>query len=355
VISDYNMPEMDGLTLAKELLGRKYFRPSALIMLTSGIRPQDEREFQRLGIGAQLLKPAKQSEIYNAVVNALAAEHSASPLPGQSGNHPARVGASPSWQILLAEDNKVNQKLAIGLLEKLGHQVTVAQNGLEALECLADKEFDLVLMDVQMPEMDGFHATEELRRREAKSGFHVPVVAMTAHAMKGDRDNCLVAGMDDYLCKPIRARDLSEMLESLAGRFPRLTRIRSAPNGETPRSQLPGTDTAYHQVDWEKARRNSAGDAELLQELLQTLMVEIPKLVGRMEAALAIGDRAKICATAHSLKGSLGFLATKTAHASCEAIELTSPHWNESELERAWHDCRAEIEQVVNEVKSRLR
>ncbi|MBL8889440.1 MAG: response regulator [Planctomycetaceae bacterium] len=353
VISDYNMPEMDGLSLAKEMLARKYLRPSSIIMLTSGVRPQDEREFQRLGVAAQLLKPAKQSEIYDAIVLALAAEQQRSSVLGTTSSSTAPAVGGASWRVLLAEDNKVNQKLAIGLLEKLGHQVTIAHNGAEALECLENDDFDLVLMDVQMPEMDGFHATQVLREREAKTGLHVPVIAMTAHAMKGDRENCLAAGMDDYLCKPIRARDLTEMLKSLANRFPRLERV-SKPELTTNSESTLGKQ-AIEQVDWEKARKNSAGDVELLQELLRTFLAEIPKLVSRMQDAIRVGDRKRISATAHSIKGTIGFLATKSAHAACEAIELESPGWSDQKVALAWSNCQAELEQVIAEVTKRLR
>ena len=352
IISDYNMPEMDGLALAKELLHRKHIRPSALILLTSGIRPQDEREFQRLGITWQLLKPAKQSEIYNAFVNALAAEPRLTPLSSPAATDGPIHSPGPKWHILLAEDNKVNQKLAIGLLEKMGHTVTVAQNGVEALECLANEVFDLVLMDVQMPEMDGFHATQEWRQREQNSGHHLPIVAMTAHAMKGDRDNCLAVGMDDYLCKPIRARDLHEMLESMSIRFPKR---RNEPHlGSDDAAGLGRLRSDSEQVNWAKAQKNAAEDPELLRDLLYTFLAEIPKLMGKMNAAIAAGDRRQVSATAHSLKGSLGFLATKSAHASCESIELTSANWSEQEVMTAWNACDRQLQQVIREIKSRL-
>lgn len=364
VISDYNMPEMDGLSLAKELLARKYYRPNAVIMLTSGVRQQDEQEFRRLGVSAQLLKPAKQSEIYNAIVVALAAEHQVGSVAVPAGDSSSQPTSGPAWRVLLTEDNKVNQKLAIGLLEKMGHHVTVAHNGVEALEFLEKGSFDLVLMDVQMPEMDGFHATQVIRERETKTGRHVPVVAMTAHAMKGDRENCLDAGMDDYLCKPIRARELSEMLNSLAVRFPQLRR--SAKPSATPEvetnakvknsasEQSPSKQLASEQVRWEKAWKNAAGDAELLQELLGTFLVEIPKLVAKMQDALSVGDHKRISATAHSIKGTIGFLATRTAHASCEAIELESPSWSDQKIASAWAECRAQLDQVISEVSARL-
>jgi PAS domain S-box-containing protein len=361
VISDYNMPETDGLSLVKALLAEKAIQPAAVIMLTSGIRTPDEQEFLRLGIQTHLLKPAKQSEIYDAIVGCLARAHhtsvAAEPTVRPSVMADAGPTANSGWRVLLAEDNKVNQKLAIGLLEKLGHQVTVATTGSEALALLATQDFDFVLMDVQMPEMDGYHATQEQRRREADTGRHVPIVAMTAHAMKGDRENCLAAGMDDYLSKPIRARDLEQMLATISQRFPRFNPSATAAtasdkleaNGEAEQVAATGPP-----IDWVKAAKNAAGDRELLNDLLTTFLQETPKLVRRMQDALSAGDRRQISATAHSLKGSLGFLATRTAHAACEAIEMSAQAWSDTELDIAWANCHVQLRAVCQAIEQRM-
>ncbi len=215
IISDVNMPDIDGLMLAKAIVDKSLLDPASVIMLTSGARPNDAADLRSLGITQHLLKPVKQSEMYDAVVSSLSASGIASATPQVTRESSTTNRSLSELLILLAEDNIVNQKLALGILEKLGHRVTVANNGEEALEKLAQSNFDLVLMDVQMPGMDGLAATRELRRREAHANTHVPVVAMTAHAMKGDRERCLESGMDDYLCKPIRLRDMSEKLAEL--------------------------------------------------------------------------------------------------------------------------------------------
>jgi CheY-like chemotaxis protein len=215
MISDMNMPELNGLMLAQTALEKELLDPASVIILTSGARPRDTEELQDLGITQHLIKPAKQSEMYDAVISSLHAIGKITSFP-KTADDPAKVAASPGkLRILLAEDNLVNQKLAVGILGNLGHSVTVANNGVEALEQLEHSSFDLVLMDVQMPEMDGLAATRELRRREASTQTHVTVVAMTAHAMKGDRERCLESGMDDYLCKPIRMKDMTAKLEEL--------------------------------------------------------------------------------------------------------------------------------------------
>ena len=215
MISDMNMPELDGLMLAKAVLEKSLLDPASVILLTSGARPNDSEQLQSLGITQHLIKPAKQSEMHDAVVSSLNALGITPTVPEVAQDPAQATGTTAKLQILLAEDNLVNQKLAIGILGNLGHSVTVANNGIEALEKLEQGKFDLVLMDVQMPEMDGLVATQEIRRREATTNTHVPVVAMTAHAMKGDRERCLESGMDDYLCKPIRMKDMTEKLEEL--------------------------------------------------------------------------------------------------------------------------------------------
>ena len=215
LISDMNMPELDGLMLAKAVLERQLLDPACMILLTSGVRPNDSQKLHSLGITQHLIKPAKQSEMYDAVISSLNTLGIATPAPLIEPETAVASSAKSNLQILLAEDNLVNQKLALGILGNLGHSVSVARNGLEALEKLEQSQFDLVLMDVQMPEMDGLVATQELRRRELQTNTHVPVVAMTAHAMKGDRERCLEAGMDDYLGKPIRFNDVVEKLIEL--------------------------------------------------------------------------------------------------------------------------------------------
>jgi CheY-like chemotaxis protein len=162
------------------------------------------------------MKPVKQSELFNAIAAALGGEAAEIAVRQPAG--PAAV-TLPPLRILLAEDSVVNQRLAVAILEKHGHGVTVAGDGQTALEVLRDGAFDLVLMDVEMPNLDGLEATAAIRQRERDGGGHVPVIAMTAHAMKGDRERCLEAGMDDYVSKPIRAADLFQKIAEVLARL----------------------------------------------------------------------------------------------------------------------------------------
>jgi PAS domain S-box-containing protein len=211
VLLDGHMPGMDGFTLAERMRQAPALAGTRVLMLTSAGQQEDVARCRRLGIGAYLMKPVKQSQLLETILAALG---SAPPRGGE-----ARAGTPPAagrrLHILLAEDNPVNQKLAVRLLEKRGHTVVVASSGRVALEALARERFDLVLMDVQMPEMDGFEATLAIRAREQDSGRRVPIIGLTAHAMKGDRERCLAAGMDDYISKPLQPQELFDALARL--------------------------------------------------------------------------------------------------------------------------------------------
>jgi len=213
VVIDCRMPEMDGFELAERIRQDVAFAGSTLLMLTSDDRPGDVARAAAMGISAYLVKPVRQSALLDAMLAALAAI----PVPRESRPPEAPTGSGRSLRVLLAEDNPINQRVAVRMLEKRGHRVTVANNGRDAVVAYTQERFDVVLMDVQMPGMDGFEATAEIRARERASGEHVPIVAMTAHAMKGDRERCLAAGMDDYVSKPIQAKEVFALLERFAG------------------------------------------------------------------------------------------------------------------------------------------
>ncbi len=213
VLSDVNMPEVDGFTLTQWIRQDADLADTIVIVLTSGARPEDIKRCDELRVAAHLMKPVKQSELFNAIGMSLgvaAAEDGEEEVLRDDGK-----AVLQPLRILLAEDSLVNQKLAVGLLEKNGHSVVVVENGKDAIAALASREFDVVLMDVEMPDMDGLEATAVIRVKERLTGKHVPIIAMTAHAMTGDRRRCLEAGMDGYVSKPIRARLLFDTLASV--------------------------------------------------------------------------------------------------------------------------------------------
>jgi CheY-like chemotaxis protein len=226
LLVDVQMPEMDGFTLVERIRQQVDLRQMTIMMLTSAGQRGDAARCRELGIAAYLVKPIAQSQLLDAILNVLgrkaqAAEAAGVGVGGEEAQEVPLVTrhslreAHQSLHILLAEDNVVNQVLACRLLEKHGHSVVVAGNGRKALEALDKQKFDLVVMDVSMPEMDGFEAVAAIRTREEKTGSHIPIIAMTAHAMKGDCERCLAAGMDAYISKPIQPNELIQAINTL--------------------------------------------------------------------------------------------------------------------------------------------
>jgi CheY-like chemotaxis protein len=207
VLTDVNMPEVDGFVLCEQIRGIPALADLTIVVLTSGDRAGDHALCQKLGVAAHLLKPVKPSELLRVVLRVLGqAVDQQTTDTGMS--EPTVERLTRSLRVLLAEDSVVNQKLAESLLKKWGHTVHTVATGLAAVEAWEGGTFDLILMDVQMPTMNGLEATAAIRQREAQKGSHIPIIALTAHALEGDRDQCLAAGMDDYVPKPLRHRDL---------------------------------------------------------------------------------------------------------------------------------------------------
>jgi two-component system sensor histidine kinase/response regulator len=213
ILTDMHMPRMDGFELVGHLKDRVKFATPTIMMLTSGGQRGDAARCEELGIAAYLMKPVRKAELREAVIRVLEAKQERMPVPLIPRYSLRDKGdLLKSLYILLAEDNRVNQKIAIRLLEKRGHHVVLAGSGEEALKALSQRPFDLVLMDVHMPGMDGFEATLAIREKEKCTGLHQPIIAMTALAMKGDRERCLAAGMDGYISKPIDLQQLDDVL-----------------------------------------------------------------------------------------------------------------------------------------------
>ncbi|MBW2593967.1 MAG: response regulator, partial [Deltaproteobacteria bacterium] len=215
-VLDMQMPEMDGKTLGKKIKGDPELKNTILILMTSMGDRGDAKHFEEIGFAAYLTKPVKQSHFYDclATVTNMQKEPKKDRPVAIITRHSLTEDLKRKVRILLAEDNLINQKVALNMLKKFGYRVDVVANGKEAVRALGAIPYDIVLMDCQMPEMDGYEATGEIRNPKSKVlDLKVPVIAMTAHAMKGDREKCLEAGMDDYLTKPINPQELSDMLE----------------------------------------------------------------------------------------------------------------------------------------------
>jgi two-component system, sensor histidine kinase and response regulator len=295
VLTDVHMPDVDGFELTQKIKARPELQSTVIMMLTSGDGPGDVARCKEVGGAAHLMKPVKQSELFDAIVAALGvAPHGAAARPSASEPvEPSAPAGIRSLRILLAEDSPVNQRLAIAVLSKWGHHVEVANNGREAVDKLEKGSFDLVLMDVQMPELDGYQATAVIREREARRGGHVPIIAMTAHAMAGDREECLAAGMDAYLAKPIRAGKLRTVIEEVIG-----APAAAGRSGATVPEAAGG-------FDWQAALEAVGGDQALLRELAASVVQELPRLLQQLERAVADGDAPSLRRAAHTIQGDL--------------------------------------------------
>jgi PAS domain S-box-containing protein len=320
ILTDMHMPRMDGFSLVEQIKQRLDLPTSTIMMLTSGGQRGDAARCEELGISAYLLKPVRQSELREAITRVLSAKDQSGAVP-MITQHALQTsgGSSRGLRILLAEDNPTNQKLAVRMLEKRGHRVTVANNGRQALDALAGATFDLVLMDVQMPEMDGMQATARLREMEQLTGLHQPVIAMTALVMKGDRERCIAAGMDGYLSKPIRPLELDEVLESVlaAGRS---GPVAPAP-APTPATPEPAKSPASICAD--ELLERVGGDRTFLAELLELFRADYPAQIQSARAAAAANDSAALQQVGHALKGALGNLAAPRAAKLASELEST--------------------------------
>ncbi len=317
VITDIVLDDDDGLALASwirsddpgELAQSSRPNRTQIIFLsetnsTESNNQEGVSDFDRseLGIDYQLLKPVKEQDLFEAISVVLGLAE-----PITTGHHPASstTGAkglvAPRLSVLLAEDNPINQKLATVLLEKAGHEVTLAHNGREAIELYRTGYFDLVLMDIQMPDVDGFEATYEIRKLQSETGLRIPIIALTAHASPADRKRCLAGGMDEYIAKPIRAADLYELIDRQTGHR---STLQSNSNSDVaqPEALL---------IDWERAFDTVGGDRPLLAELLKVFLKDRDTMVQNISRAIATKNDKELRLSAHSIKGALTHLGAR--------------------------------------------
>jgi CheY-like chemotaxis protein len=310
ILTDMHMPKMDGFGLVEQIRQRSELSTSTIMMLTSGGQRGDAARCGELGVSAYLLKPVRQSELREAIVRVLSAKEQPGAIPMVTQYSLQDDGDSTTkLHILLAEDNPVNQKLATRLLEKRGHHVAIAANGREALSALEKRSYDLVLMDVQMPEMDGLEATMLLREKEKVSGERQLVVAMTALVMKGDRERCMAAGMDGYLSKPIRPQELDEVLDSYLAR------------GSEGFSVAEPNDSPEASVSAKELLERIDGDRALLAELVELFRGDYPGQIRTAREAVAKGDAGTLQRVGHALKGTTGNLAAPIASRIADELE----------------------------------
>ena len=342
VLTDANMPEVDGFSLVKQIKTDAKLNGTVIMMLTSGGRPGDVSRCEELGICTYLLKPVKQSELFDAIAAALGSAAAEEVADGaEAAALPSRLG---SLRVLLAEDSVVNQKLAVGLLERHGHSVVVAGDGRKALAQLESGNFDLVLMDLQMPEMDGFEATQSIRAGEKETHAHIPIIAMTAHAMKGDRQRCLEAGMDDYVAKPVRVRQLFDTIERVL--LP--TEAQPEAQGE----EVAGEDVASDNlVDWDEATKTVAGDRGLLLEIIGAFVEESACQMARIRQAVGAGDPSLLRIASHTLKGGLRYFGTERTYQLAFQLEQMGRAADLGGAEQVLAELEADMKRIVPELQ----
>ena len=348
-IIDMQMPGMDGLQLARAVKGDPAIADTRLVLLTSmGKRGDDADEVRRVGIEGYLTKPARQHELRDALATVMGrasdrATNGQDDAPLVTRNVLREARAQSRAHVLVAEDNPVNQMVALKMLEKLGYRVDVVENGAEALEEISVGQYDAVLMDVQMPKMDGYEATAKIREREGASK-HTPIIAMTANALEGEREEALAAGMDDYVAKPVKAKELDAVL----GRWT-TSRTFDPPGAEgvakdhvapdaTPPLDLAVLETLRSLQDED--------EPDLLAELAGMFLDDAALQLEGLRGAIGEGDAGKVRGISHALKGSSGNLGATRVAGVCAKLEAAGESGDLAAAPRLLERLEAELDLV---------
>ncbi len=365
IIVDVNMPEMDGFQVIENIRAEDRLKDITIMMLSSASRIEDARRCKELGVASYLSKPVTQSTLLDNIVTVLSESSARTRVTG-----PPMVRKEMPRQnrieILLAEDNAVNQKLCVRLLEKMGHDVTLAVNGLEAVELSEHHQFDMVLMDIQMPKMDGLQATREIRNRETASSAsqHLPIVALTAHAMTGDRERCLESGMDGYVMKPLDPMLLAEEivrivpaaeLEANEPAKPEAFKaVETDEKGETIRDKnnnelsLEPSQPAF---DIASALDRTGGDIELFCEIAEFFIDLAEEMVEKIDVSIKSGDLDMVSKVAHSLKGSAGNLSAKPVFETSLNLERAANEGDADQCQELFTALEAQVPALLEMLK----
>lgn len=328
VLLDANMPEMDGFEVARRIKDTPNLAGATIMMLSSSGQYDESNKCREVGIATHLTKPVDQRELLSAIGRVLARE------PGQRAVLPSSMLPAElperRLHVLLAEDNAVNQRLAASLLERRGHKVTIAANGREALNAVTAQPFDVVLMDVQMPEMGGFEATAAIRALESeRHAPPMPIIAMTAHAMKGDRERCLAAGMDEYLTKPLDPRQLCALVEAMAGG------TAAQPHGELLTMPM-------------EVLARVGGDRELLAEISRLFVDDAPRHLEKIRQALDTKDGESLRRAAHGLKGAAANFDADGVVGAARTLEEIGRTGEMAGAEAAWQSLTFETDRLIS-------
>ncbi|MEO9061169.1 MAG: response regulator [Nitrosospira sp.] len=318
VLLDSRMPQFDGFGLAQSIKSMPALASATIMMLSSSDMSGEIERCKALGIHRFLRKPVKPSELFDALMAVV----NAADVTAAAGMHGAHEPALPSeaarrLRVLIAEDHPVNQKVVTEILRERGHDFSIANNGVEAVQMLEHETFDAVLMDIQMPEMDGYQATAEIRQREKSTGKHIRIIALTAHAMKNDREHCLAAGMDDYVSKPVDPALLLQCLELEHGQvldpfFGNSEKTAAAiPASNAADASKEETEVPAPVFDMADALKRVKGKHDFLKRLARVFLQEMPVAMADFRAAISTHDAHRLERSAHRLKGAAGTLSAK--------------------------------------------
>ncbi len=358
VLLDMQMPEMDGEQTARAIFSDPRKKNLSVVVLTSMGQRGDAKRLQDLGCAGYLLKPIKQKMLFTALVRVINEKRNNLPNNGRLvTRHLIKEEKTRTQYILLAEDNPINQKVASTLLENEGHIIDIVGNGEEAVQKNKKNEYSLILMDVQMPILDGFEATRQIRTWEAGKK-HTPIIAMTAHAMKGDRERCLEAGMDDYLSKPIDKRSLFAIIQRWSKDMQKtdvptspLVNKKPAPAAQ-PQTGVPTKNSPA--VNIEDALPRFGNDVAFFNEMCEDFLKKLPEHIAEIKEAIAHSDTEKIYRVAHNLKGmSLTFSANKLAELST-TLEAEGKKGNLNQVDNLINDIEEESKKVSEELSENL-
>ena len=343
ILLDARMPEMDGFTVAENLRRNPQHASTTLMMLTSAGLRGDATRCKELGLNAYLTKPVSLTELRQALEASLGNDRTDTLIT----QHSLREGR-PTYSILLAEDNLVNQKLAIKLLEKQGHTVSVADNGRIAVEAWQKGRFDLILMDMMMPEMDGLEATRRIRQTEAsqpdRDGSPIPIIAMTANAMTGDRERCIDAGMNGYVSKPVKPEVLYQEIDSILRASAKSSGAAPALSETTSRTdKLP----IYDRAD---ALSRIADDEELLTTLIEMFVADAPNYLEEIDSALATTDWPRLLRAGHTLKGVFATFSARRGEYRAKELENAAKAADRQTCAQLALQMRAEVDAFLKAI-----
>ncbi|WP_159397916.1 response regulator [Sorangium cellulosum] len=381
VLVDARMPKVDGFAVVEHCRRREILKGRTIMMLSSTSAQADAARCRDLGVLTMVTKPVKPSHLQDAVLHAFGIP-TRSALRSAEARRAAPGPRARGLRVLVAEDNAINQKLMRRWLERQGHHVHIVENGRLAVEKIASGQYDVALLDVEMPEMDGLQAARAVRARERREGGHMPLIVVTAYAMKGDRERCLRAGFDGYVSKPVQVEELYDMIDRLAagpssleiedparlslgapGSSTSLTPVPSSTFESGPASSRsdertagsPSSMAARPMFDRTRALERTGGDADLLRELVEVFLEECPRWMAEIDEAVTAGDARKLQRAAHTLKGAVDSFGARSAFEAAFTLEKMARANQLGSLAEAQFALRAQIDRLLPELVAFVR